>query len=142
MDSTTRPTIEVLSEHVVPLVATRWNDIGLELGLDSETMRSIIEMSLHKDVTCCSTLQFQREGMEKNAVRKTQSFRRQLPVQDVMKCKAMFNKWLETSNSASWDQLIKAVKSIKLNDVAGEMQVLLKMKKIGDCTTPGTVCSV
>jgi len=38
----------------------------------------------------------------------------------------MLSKWLETqSDSASWDQLIQAVKNIELNDVASKIEQLL-----------------
>ena len=38
----------------------------------------------------------------------------------------MFSKWLETqSDSASWDQLIQAVKSIEVNNVANDIEQLL-----------------
>ena len=38
----------------------------------------------------------------------------------------MFSKWLETqSDNASWDQLIQAVKNIRLNHVANNIEQLL-----------------
>ena len=94
MDITARPPIEVLFKLVVPRVATYWRDIGFALGLDGETMRSIIKMNHQEDTTSC---------------------------------KAIFNKWLETSSSANWDQLIKAAESAKLEGVVEVIQALLQM---------------
>ena len=38
----------------------------------------------------------------------------------------MLSKWLESqSDSASWDQLIQAVKNIELNNVANDIEQLL-----------------
>ena len=134
MDNTKQLTKEALSEHVVPLVATHWHSIGLELGLTREIMRSIVEMNLQQDVYVTCALHSTHKVMEKNAVRKSHCCGRQLCVQDTMKCEAVFNKWLETSDSASWDHLIKAIKSIRLDDVAEKMQMLLQ---IGNSTTAG-----
>ena len=103
-------------------------------------MRSIAEINLQQqDVYVTRALHSTYKVIEKNAVRKTQSshcFGRQLCVQDTMKCEAVFNKWLETSDNASWDQLIKAIKSIQLDDVAKKMQVLLHT---GNSATAGMV---
>ena len=104
MDITTRPTMEDLRQYVVPLVVTRWDDIGLALGLDCETVRS----NYKQDTAKC--------------------------------CEGVFSKWLETSDSASWDQLIKAVKSVKLDKIAEEMQLLLQWKNATisrNCATSG-----
>ena len=99
MDIAVRLPKEVLFTVVVPRVARRWDDVGLALGLDSETMRSIKKMN---------------------------------HLQDTMKCKEMLNKWLETSgHEVNWEQLIEAVKFTKFEDVAEDIQVLLKVKKTG-----------
>ena len=87
-----------LNKHVIPLVATRWYDLGLEL-LETEHEREldIIETNYENNATKC--------------------------------CRKMFSKWLETQSDsasceASWDQLIQAVKNIKLNNVASDIEQL------------------
>ena len=85
---------------MIPLVATRWYDLGLEL-LETQHEREleIIDTNYRNDVVTC--------------------------------CRKMFSKWLETlSDNASWDQLIQAVKNIKLNDVANDVEQLLLQ---GEC---------
>jgi len=59
--------------------------------------------------------------------------------QDTAKCKAMFNKWLETSSSVDCEQLIEALKSTKFEDVAEDVQVLLQAKKTKECGASGTI---
>ena len=84
-----------LNKHVIPLVATRWYDLGLEL-LETRHEREleIIETNHSNDAVKC--------------------------------CRKMLSKWLESqSDSASWDQLIQAVKNIKLNNVANDIEQLL-----------------
>ena len=90
-----RPLMRDLNKHVIPLVATRWFDLGLEL-LETEHEREldIIETNYENNATKC--------------------------------CRKMFSKWLEIkSDSASWDQLIQAVKNIKLINVASDIEQLL-----------------
>ena len=84
-----------LNKHVIPLVATRWYDLGLEL-LETKHEREleIIETNHSNDAAKC--------------------------------CRKMFSKWLESQcDSASWDQLIQAVKNIELNNVANDIEQLL-----------------
>ena len=86
-----RISMKYLNQHVIPLVATRWYDLGLELlETKHEKELDIIEKDSKVDgaKTCC---------------------------------KKMFSKWLE-SDSASWDQLIQAVKNVGMNDVANQLQ--------------------
>ena len=84
-----------LNKHVILLVATRWYDLGLEL-LETKHEREL-------------------EIIEANHSN------------DAAKCcRKMFSKWLESqSDSASWDQLIQAVKNIELNNVANNIEQLL-----------------
>ena len=92
-----------LNNHVIPLVATRWYDLGLEL-LETKHEREleIIESNYRNDMSTC--------------------------------CRKMLSKWLETrSNSASWGQLIQAVKNIKLNNVANDIEQLLLQGKYCNC---------
>ena len=89
-----------LNKHVIPLVATRWHDLGLELletTLKHERELEIIETNYRNDVSTC--------------------------------CRKMLSKWLESqSDSASWDQLIQAVKNIELNNVANDIEQLLLLQ--------------
>ena len=84
-----------LNKHVILLVATRWYDLGLEL-LETKHEREL-------------------EIIETNHSN------------DAAKCcRKMFSKWLESQcDSASWDQLIQAVKNIELNNVANDIEQLL-----------------
>ena len=85
-----------LNKHVIPLVATKWYDLGLEL-LETKHERELD--TIEKD----------------NKVEGTKTC-----------CRKMFSKWLETqSDSASWDQLIQAVKNIELDSVANDIEQLL-----------------
>ena len=83
-----------LNKHVIPLVATRWYDLGLELlETKHDNEIEIIDTNYSDMVTCC---------------------------------RKMLSKWLETqSDSASWDQLIQAVKNIELNNVVSDIEQLL-----------------
>ena len=87
-----------LNKHVIPLVATRWYDLGLEL-LETKyamTKLEIIQADNRNDVSKC--------------------------------CTQMFKKWLETQTDASWSQLVQAVKSIELNDVAASIEQFIQGK--------------
>ena len=86
-----------LNKHVIPLVATRWYDLGLEL-LEAKYVRNleIIEADNRDDVSKC--------------------------------CRQMFMKWLDIQTDASWSQLIQAVKSIELNDVAASIEQFIQGK--------------
>ena len=91
-----RPSMKDLNKHVIPLVATRWYDLGLEL-LETKHERELDTIEKDSKVEGAKTC-----------------------------CRKMFSKWLETqSNNASWDQLIQAVKNIELNNVASDIEQLL-----------------
>ena len=90
-----RPSMKDLSKHVIPLVATRWYDLGLEL-LETKHERELD--TIEKDSKA--------EGAKTC-------------------CRKMFSKWLETRDDASWDQLIQAVKNIEVNNVASDIEQLL-----------------
>ena len=84
-----------LNKHVIPLAAPRWYDLGLEL----------LETKHERELDIIET-----------------NYRNDA----VTCCRKMFSKWLETqSDSASWDQLIQAVKSIEVNNVANDIEQLL-----------------
>ena len=40
-------------------------------------------------------------------------------------CRKMFSKWLNTDELASWDKLIKALRTVQLNNVANDIEQLL-----------------
>ena len=85
-----------LNKHVIPLVATRWYDLGLEL-LETKHERELDTIEKDSKVEGTKTC-----------------------------CRKMLSKWLESqSDSASWDQLIQAVKNIELNNVANDIEQLL-----------------
>ena len=89
------PSMKDLNKHVIPLVATRWYDLGLEL-LETKHDREleIIETNHSNDAAKC--------------------------------CRKMPSKWLESqSDSASWDQLMQAVKNIEQHNVANGIEQLL-----------------
>ena len=84
-----------LNRHVIPLVAAKWYDLGLELlETKHERVLETIETNHRNDTTKC--------------------------------CRRMFSEWLESQcDSASWDQLIQAVKNVELNIVANDIEQLL-----------------
>ena len=85
-----------LNKHVIPLVATRWYDLGLEL-LETKHERELDTIEKDSKVEGTKTC-----------------------------CRKMLSKWLESqSDSASWDQLIQAIKNIELNNVANDIEQLL-----------------
>ena len=91
-----RPAMKDLNKYVIPLVATKWYDLGLEL-LDTkyESALDIIEKDSDcRDVQYC--------------------------------CRKMFSKWLETSDNANWDKLTEAMRSIGLNGVASKIGPLFQ----------------
>ena len=89
-----------LNRHVIPLVASRWYDLGLEL-LETQHERELDTIEKDSKVDGAKTC-----------------------------CRKMFSKWLETqSDNASWDQLIQAVKNIELTDVANDIEQLLLQGK-------------
>jgi len=95
-----------LNKHVIPLVATSWYDLGLEL-LETKHERELDIIDKDSKTEGAKTC-----------------------------CRKMLSKWLETqSDSASWDQLIQAVKNIELNDVASKIeQWLLQGEYVTDPT--------
>ena len=102
-----RPSMKDLNKHVIPLVATRWYDLGLEL-LETKHERELDTIEKDSKVEGAKTC-----------------------------CRKMFSKWLETqSDNASWDQLIQAVKNIELDDVASDIeQLLLQGEYVTDMIT-------
>ena len=81
-----------LSKHVIPSVATRWYELGLEfLETKHDAELDVIETNSKDDALTC--------------------------------CRKTFSKWLQIQpHSATWDQLIQAIKSIKLNNVVSDIK--------------------
>ena len=97
----THPTMDELAEYVVPLLAAKWYGLGLVL-LETK----------YKDLL---------DVMKK-----------QQPKQDMqIYCKKVLRKWLETSDIASWYQLIEAARCLDVKDVADYIESLLLQ---GNCT--------
>jgi len=81
---------------VLPLVCTRWYDLGLEL-LDPKYEGELDTIEKDNKLEGAKTC-----------------------------CQKMFNLWLENqSDTASWDQLIKCVRKIQMNHAASEIEKLL-----------------
>ena len=47
-------------------------------------------------------------------------------------CRKMFSKWLNTDELASWDRLMKALRIVRLNNVASDIQSLLQGEYVTD----------
>ena len=59
------------------------------------------------------------------------------------RCNEMFRLWLRSSTNASWNQLIQALKVVKLNFLAGEIEKLISPVEDSthvSCDNAGTVC--
>ena len=94
-----KPTIDDLQQHVIPLVATKWHDLGLVL-LDPINRDVLDDM----------------EKLHKEAVLKY--------------CIEMFKECLDYRDN-SWYQLLEAIRIIRFNDVANNIESLLLQ---GECT--------
>lgn len=93
-----RPSLKDLYDHVLINVAGKWRDLGVQLlRPDQERMLDIIAADHPRDVVSC--------------------------------CKCVFKKWLEltTADYATWNQLIKALRSpsIQLDDLASQLEQML-----------------
>ena len=88
-----RPQLKDLYEHVVPLVADKWRDIGVQLlRLTSKDIRAL-------------------EVIAANHPRSVEEC-----------CKRVFEKWLETQRDASWNQLLEAIKVIGLHYLVRKLE--------------------
>ena len=95
-----RPLLKDLYEFVVPSVADRWRDIGVQL--------------LHPTLVDDRTLDVIAADHQ-NSVKEC--------------CRNMFEKWLETQIDASWKQLLEAISNIKLQLLADKLKKILQGKK-------------
>jgi len=88
-----RPTLRDLNRYIIPLVAAKWYDLGLELmDVGQEKSLEIIEQDNKHDVISC--------------------------------CRKMMAVWLQMSDTATWDQLVNAAQSVKLNDAVRAIENL------------------
>ena len=98
-----RPILKDLYEHVVPSVADKWRDIGVQLLhptlVDGRVLDVIAANHPHSVEECC---------------------------------KSVFEKWLETQKDASWKQLLETIKSIELHSLADKLEKNLEGKKYLD----------
>ena len=88
-----RPLLKDLYDHVVPVVADKWRDIGVHLLpptlVDNRVLEVISADHPHSVEDCC---------------------------------KAMFDKWLETQKDTSWNHLIEALDTIELYSFANKLR--------------------
>ena len=86
-----------LYEHVVPTIADKWRDVGVQLLdsnlLDQRVLEVIAADHPHSVEECC---------------------------------KNMFEKWLGTEKKASWNQLIQAIENIGLSYLSSQLERKLK----------------
>ena len=92
-----RPLLKDLYEHVVPVIADKWEDIGVQL-LDSilseKRVLKVIKANHPNNVEEC--------------------------------CKNMFIKWLDTQKEATWNQVIEVIEKIGLSHQATQLKKKLK----------------
>ena len=95
-----RPLLKDLSNHVVRVVADKYECLGEQLlGPDLAHEMRIIATSYPNDVVKCS--------------------------------KCVLRKWLDTTEDASWNQLIKALRSpsVQLNSFASQLEQMIGKSK-------------
>ena len=93
------PTIQHLTEHVLPLVAIKWHDLGLEL-MDACVEDEQLLGEIKKNYQSCNDC-----------------------------CREMFKLWINIqAGSASWNQLIQALRepSLELTDIAVKIEGMLQ----------------
>ena len=100
-----RPSMRDLHNHIIPAVASKWWELGVQL-LNPSTSHNILEI------------------IKENHP------------QDVMGCCSnMLQRWLDTIPDASWNELLKALRSpsLQLNYLADQVEC----KLIKKCKSPG-----
>ena len=95
-----RPLLKDLYKFVVPSVADRWRDIGVQL--------------LYPTLVDIRTLDVIAADHQ-NSVKEC--------------CRKMFEKWLETQIDASWKQLLEAISNAELHSIADKLEKILRGKK-------------
>ena len=95
-----RPLLKDIYEHVVPSVADKWRNIGVQLLhptlVDDRALDLIAADHPHSVQECC---------------------------------KNMLEKWLETLEDANWKQILEAIKNIELYHIADKLEKYLQGKK-------------
>ena len=87
-----------LTNYVIPWVAKKWYQLGLELL-----------QTKYEEELCIIEEDCKGTDMKKC-------------------CRKMFEKWLETRQDASWSQLIYAVKNIELINAAARIEKFIQGK--------------
>ena len=104
-----RPSLRDLHNHVIPAVASKWRDLGVQLlnPSTSDNILEIIKENHPQDVMGC--------------------------------CKYMLQKWLDTIPDASWNQLLEALRSpcVQLNFLADQVECKLIKKCKSPGVDPG-----
>ena len=101
-----RPLLRDLYDQVVPSVADMWRDLGVRLLDPSLLDQRVLEVI---------------------AADHPHS------VEDC--CKSVFEKWLNTQEDASWQQLLEALKSVQLDYLSSQIENKLKTGMIFVFTT-------
>ena len=88
-----RPILRDLYDHVVPSVADKWRDLGVKLLHPTLIEQRVLEV-----------IAADHPHSVENC------------------CKSMFEKWLNTKDDASWQQLLEALHTMQLNYLADQIQ--------------------
>ena len=89
-----RPSLQDLYEHVVTTAAGKWRDLGVQLLPRPDQEKML-------DIIAAN-----------------------YPHDVVSCCKCVLNKWLDTTTDATWNELIRALRSskVQLDNLAGELE--------------------
>ena len=88
-----RPILRNLYDHVVPSVAHKWRDLGVKLLHPTLIEQRVLEV-----------IAADHPHSVENC------------------CKSMFEKWLNTQEDASWQQLLEALQTMQLNYLADQIE--------------------
>ena len=88
-----RPILRDLYDHVVPSVADKWRDLGVKLLHPTLIEQRVLEV-----------IAADHPHSVENC------------------CKSMFEKWLNTQEDASWQQLLEALQTMQLNYLAEQIE--------------------
>ena len=101
-----RPILRDLYDQVVPSIADKWKDLGVQLldpSLIDQRVLEVIAADHPHSVEGC--------------------------------CKSVFEKWLNTQEDASWQQLLEALKNVQLVYLSSQIENKLKTGMIFVFTT-------
>ena len=101
-----RPILRDLYDQVVPSIADKWKDLGVQLldpSLIDQRVLEVIAADHPHSVEDC--------------------------------CESVFEKWLNTQEDASWQQLLEALKSVQLDYLSSQIENKLKTGMIFVFTT-------